>query len=190
MDSRIAEQGLTSGRRLRSSRPLLATHQYSGCTVAKTRSSRAFKPTPLSAARMLTSMPSRLENAELGVSRLMTPPINLSRLTFKTYEGLMHTYTNDELDDVVDWFEANVPEYRAHSAQDAFHTLSPAEHEREKHDAEEKMEVKWFKADAEVPARRRWRKSMVPRALRRHTRRRVGPKRLLAGGVLPGQFSF
>uniref|UniRef100_A0A0K3CNX6 Acyl-protein thioesterase 1 n=1 Tax=Rhodotorula toruloides TaxID=5286 RepID=A0A0K3CNX6_RHOTO len=131
-----------------------------------------------------------LENAELGVSRLSTPPINLSRLTFKTYEGLMHTWTNEELDDVADWFEANVPERRQHSAQDAFHTLSPAEHEQEKHDAEEKMEVKWFKAEAEVPARRRWRRSMVPRSLRRHSRRRVGPKRLLTGGVLPGQFSF
>ncbi|BGP08219.1 Acyl-protein thioesterase 1 [Rhodotorula toruloides] len=131
-----------------------------------------------------------LENAELGVSRLSTPPINLSRLKFKTYEGLMHTWTNEELDDVADWFEANVPERRQHSAQDAFHTLSPAEHEQEKHDAEEKMEVKWFKAEAEVPARRRWRRSMVPRSLRRHSRRRVGPKRLLTGGVLPGQFSF
>ncbi|GAA5950653.1 hypothetical protein JCM3765_000567 [Sporobolomyces pararoseus] len=53
-----------------------------------------------------------IEQARAGSSLLRSSRVGLRKLTYKEYEGLDHIWNEEELDDVVDWFQRTIPRKR------------------------------------------------------------------------------
>lgn len=53
-----------------------------------------------------------IDQARAGSSLLRSSKIGLRKLTYREYEGLDHIWNEEELDDMADWFQRNIPRKR------------------------------------------------------------------------------
>ncbi|GAA5939284.1 alpha/beta hydrolase [Sporobolomyces koalae] len=66
-----------------------------------------------------------IEQAEFGSKLLRSDPVGLRKFEFKRYPRLHHFWNEDELDDVVTWFERTIPQHESLRSTLRTSTTSP-----------------------------------------------------------------